>query len=75
MVYFDTSLPCFQDSYLLNWFRDMKNYLHVGPPVYFVVNEGYDYEHPKGQNKICGSAGCNSNSLVQQIYVASELPE
>ena len=49
----------------------MKDYLHVGSPVYFVVNEGYDYEHAVGQNKICGSAGCNTNSLVQQIYIAS----
>ena len=53
----------------------MKDYLHVGPPVYFVVNEGYDYEHSSGQNMICGSAGCNSNSLVQQIYSASEIPD
>ena len=53
----------------------MKEYLHVGPPVYFVVNGGYDYEHPSGQNKICGSAGCDSSSLVQQIYSASLIPQ
>ncbi|KAJ7371490.1 NPC intracellular cholesterol transporter 1 [Desmophyllum pertusum] len=71
----DQELALPKDSYLLNWFADMKDYLHVGPPVYFVVNEGYDYEHTKGQNKICASAGCDSNSLVQQIYVASLRPE
>lgn len=53
----------------------MKDYLHVGPPVYFVVNEGYDYEHTIKQNKICGSAGCASDSLVQQIFVASLSPD
>jgi len=53
----------------------MKQYLNVGPPVYFVVNEAYDYEHSKGQNMICGSAGCNPNSLVQQIFLASERPQ
>ena len=53
----------------------MKDYLHVGPPVYFVVNEGYDYEHQMGQKMICGSAGCSSDSLVQQIYVASLSPD
>jgi len=68
-------LPFIQDSFLLKWFKDMKDYLHVGPPVYFVLNDGYDYEHPKGQNMICGSAGCKADSLVQQIYVASLLPE
>ncbi|XP_068736144.1 NPC intracellular cholesterol transporter 1-like isoform X1 [Montipora capricornis] len=71
----DQELALPADSYVLKWFRDMKDYLHVGPPVYFVVNEGYDYEHKVGQNKICGSSGCLSDSLVQQIFLASLSPD
>ena len=60
---------------MLDWFRDIKNYLHVGSPVYFVLDGEYDYEHVDNQNKICGLAGCNSDSLVQQIYLASLRPD
>ncbi|XP_015750600.1 PREDICTED: Niemann-Pick C1 protein-like, partial [Acropora digitifera] len=71
----DQELALPRDSYVLNWFRDMKSYLRVGPPVYFVVNEGYSYEHRKQQNKICGATGCQSDSLVGQIFLASLRPE
>ena len=53
----------------------MKTYLRVGPPVYFVVNEGYDYERTNGQNLICGSSGCSDASLTQQVFIASLIPE
>lgn len=71
----DQELALPRDSYVLNWFQDMKNYLRVGPPVYFVVNEGYSYEHRKQQNKICGATGCQSDSLVGQIFLASLRPK
>ena len=66
---------CQQDSYVLDWFRDMKSFLHVGSPVYFVLDGGYDYEHVASQNKICGLAGCDQDSLVQQVYIASQRPK
>lgn len=31
----------------------MNSYLHTGPPVYFVVKEGYNYEKLDNQNKVC----------------------
>lgn len=47
------------------------NYLNVGPPVYYVVKGGYNYSTAENQNKICGTAGCNPDSLNAQIYTAS----
>jgi len=70
----DQELALPKDSFLLDWFKDMKEYLHVGPPVYFVVDGPYDYEHAPTQNKICGAAGCDSDSLSQQIFLASLNP-
>lgn len=54
-----------QDFYFFNWFRDMNDYLYVGLLVYFVVNDGYDYEYFKRQNMICGLVGCDVDLLVQ----------
>lgn len=56
---------------MLQYFRNLSTYLHTGPPVYFVVEEGLDYSSPEGQNAVCGGVGCNNNSLVQQVYSAS----
>ncbi|EDV22560.1 uncharacterized protein TRIADDRAFT_28666, partial [Trichoplax adhaerens] len=64
------SLP--KDSYVIKYFDGLNEYLHIGPPVYFVVEGPYDYTSTNGQNDICGSSGCSADSLVQQIYVASE---
>uniref|UniRef100_A0A7N8X4R3 Niemann-Pick disease, type C1 n=1 Tax=Mastacembelus armatus TaxID=205130 RepID=A0A7N8X4R3_9TELE len=62
---------CTADSYVLDYFKNMSKYLHTGPPVYFVVEEGLNYSSPDGQNVVCGGVGCNNNSLVQQVYEAS----
>uniref|UniRef100_A0AAY5EZC2 SSD domain-containing protein n=1 Tax=Electrophorus electricus TaxID=8005 RepID=A0AAY5EZC2_ELEEL len=59
------------DSYVLDYFGNLSAYLHTGPPVYFVVEDGYDYRTSDGQNRVCGGVGCNNDSLVQQIYTAS----
>ncbi|XP_056327122.1 NPC intracellular cholesterol transporter 1 [Danio aesculapii] len=63
------SMP--DDSYVLNYFGNLSKYLHTGPPVYFVVEDGHDYKTFEGQNAVCGGVGCNNDSLVQQIYTAS----
>ena len=49
----DQKLALPKDSFLLQWFKDMNEYLHTGPPVYFVVKEGYNYENIGNQNKVC----------------------
>ncbi|XP_067887182.1 NPC intracellular cholesterol transporter 1 isoform X2 [Heterodontus francisci] len=65
------SMP--DDSYVLHYFESMAQYLHAGPPVYFVIEEGHNYTSLEGQNTVCGGVGCNNDSLVQQIYTASLL--
>eukprot|EP00058_Branchiostoma_floridae_P002933 XP_002588421.1 hypothetical protein BRAFLDRAFT_116988 [Branchiostoma floridae] len=63
----DQKLSMPEDSYVLEYFSNISRYLKVGAPVYFVVEEGHDYTTKEGQNMICGSSGCNRDSLVQQI--------
>ena len=41
-----------KDSYLQDYFDDLSTYLHTGPPVYFVIKEGYDYSIETNQNKV-----------------------
>lgn len=70
----DQKLSMPKDSYVLDWLTNLTEYLHVGPPVYFVVEEGHDYTTLKGQNGICGGNGCPQDSLVGQVYTASLQP-
>ncbi|KAM9439657.1 NPC intracellular cholesterol transporter 1 [Clarias gariepinus] len=67
----DQQLSMPDDSFVLDYFGNLTEYLHTGPPVYFVVREGHDYRTSDGQNQICGGVGCNNDSLVQQVYTAS----
>ncbi|KAM8839461.1 NPC intracellular cholesterol transporter 1 [Synchiropus picturatus] len=67
----DQKLSMPDDSYVLQYFKNMSEYLHIGPPVYFVVEDGLDYGLPEDQNKVCGGMGCDNNSVVQQVYSAS----
>ncbi|KAG8571041.1 hypothetical protein GDO81_011513 [Engystomops pustulosus] len=69
----DQSLSMPDDSYVLKYFHSLNKYMHSGPPVYFVVEEGHDYKSKEGQSMVCGGAGCNNNSLVQQIYNAAQM--
>ncbi|KAJ8322225.1 hypothetical protein KUTeg_000696 [Tegillarca granosa] len=67
----DQKLSMPKDSYVLDWLTNLTEYLHVGPPVYFVVEEGHDYTTLEGQNGICGGNGCPQDSLVGQVsYIA-----
>jgi Niemann-Pick C1 protein len=66
------SMP--HDSYVLKYFEKLEEYLHVGPPVYFVVEKGHDYTSIEGQDMICGATGCPEDSLLGQVYTASQQP-
>lgn len=69
----DQELSMPHDSHVLKYFQDLKSYLNIGPPVYFVVGEGLDYSKIEDQNLLCGGQYCNSDSLSTQLYLASKL--
>lgn len=54
-----------KDSYLQDYFNDMNKYLHTGPPVYFVIKDGYNYTTTLNQNKV--SFDCD-NLFCQLFY-------
>uniref|UniRef100_A0A8B9R6N4 NPC1 like intracellular cholesterol transporter 1 n=1 Tax=Anas platyrhynchos TaxID=8839 RepID=A0A8B9R6N4_ANAPL len=67
--------PCHrQDSYMLQYFADMNQYLPVGVPTYFVTTSGYNFSSTEGTNAVCSSAGCDDNSLTQMIQYATRFP-
>ncbi|NXD03980.1 NPCL1 protein, partial [Certhia familiaris] len=53
-----------QDSYMLQYFSALNQYLAVGVPTYFVTTGGYDFSSTNGTNAICSSAGCDGDSLT-----------
>uniref|UniRef100_A0A8C6PMS6 NPC intracellular cholesterol transporter 1 n=1 Tax=Nothobranchius furzeri TaxID=105023 RepID=A0A8C6PMS6_NOTFU len=64
----DQKLSMPDDSYVLDYFNNLSEYLHTGAPVYFVVEDGLNYSSLEGQNSVCGGVGCDNNSLVQLVY-------
>ncbi|NWV99421.1 NPCL1 protein, partial [Machaerirhynchus nigripectus] len=53
-----------QDSYMLQYFSALNQYLAVGVPTYFVTTGGYNFSSAAGTNAICSSAGCDADSLT-----------
>ncbi|EMG50002.1 NCR1 NPC intracellular sterol transporter 1-related protein 1 [Candida maltosa Xu316] len=52
------------DSYLVNYFNSVYEYLNVGPPVFYVVKD-LDLKVRENQQKICGKfSACNEYSLA-----------
>ncbi|KAG8224451.1 hypothetical protein J437_LFUL003174, partial [Ladona fulva] len=80
----DQELSMPEDSYVLKYFKFLKDYLSIGPPMYFVVTDGdrieprtpgLNYSLSKVQNTMCGGQFCNDDSLSLQIYLASKRPQ
>ena len=73
----EISMP--DNSFVLKYFTFLKEYLSVGPPVYFVVNNTrgqLDLSTEEDQNKLClGLPGCSENSLAGQIFNWQKVPE
>jgi Niemann-Pick C1 protein len=63
----DPEITIPDDSFLRKYFSFLKEYLSVGPPVYFVVNNTQgqlDFSLPHDQNKLClGLPGCQVDML------------
>lgn len=68
----DQTIALPQDSYLQLYYRDVFNKLKAGAPVYFVIDNGYQYEIPNQQEKICSFYYCDEKSIVNTIYVYSK---
>lgn len=71
----DQKLSMPKDSYVYDYFKSLEKYLSVGVPVYFVVKGGQNYSSIDNQNIICASSGCNSDSLLSQINLATLQPD
>ena len=68
----EISMP--DNSFVLKYFEFLKTFLSVGPPFYVVVNSSslqYDFTNEKLQNRICGTSGCDADSLQAQIKLWS----
>lgn len=70
----DQELSMPEDSFVLKYFIFLKDYLSIGPPMYFVVKGGLNYSQTATQNMICGGQYCNVDSLITQVYSASKSP-
>lgn len=68
----ELSMP--EDSFVLKYFHYLKDYLNIGPPMYFVMKPGLDFKRVTHQNMVCGGEKCNPDSLITQIYLASRRP-
>lgn len=71
----DQKLSMPKDSYVLDYFLALEKYLSVGVPVYFVLKNVDDYSLVPRQNMICSSAGCDIDSMLNQINQASLQPD
>ncbi|XP_051139854.1 uncharacterized protein LOC127257464 [Andrographis paniculata] len=64
-----------RNSYLQGYFKNISEYLRIGPPLYFVVqNYNYSSESPQ-TNQLCSISRCDSNSLLNEIARASLVPD
>ncbi|ORY61306.1 niemann-pick C1 protein [Pseudomassariella vexata] len=63
------------DSYLIDYFNDMYNYLDTGPPVYFVTKH-LNATRRSHQQEICSRfTSCEQLSLTNQLEQERKRPE
>lgn len=49
----------------------MGELLSMGPPVYFVLSTKLQLNEIPNQNLLCGGPGCNQDSVITKIHLAS----
>lgn len=63
----DQTMAVPQKSYLVDYFKDVYQYLNVGPPVYFIVKD-LDLTVRENQQKVCGKfTTCGEKSLANVL--------
>ncbi|KAL4425013.1 hypothetical protein ABPG77_002898 [Micractinium sp. CCAP 211/92] len=63
-----------RDSYLQRYYEDVFASLRVGPPVMFVVEGLNVSEASRDVNRTCSVAGCDPDSLLNQVSAAARAP-
>lgn len=53
----------------------MGDILTMGAPVYWILGPGLSLNDVKQQNLVCGGPGCNNDSVVTKLYIASNYPD
>ena len=71
----DQTMSVPEDSYIQTYFSAQRTDLRVGPPVFFVLKKGLDFNNDTERNTICSSDGCYTFSLVSHISQASRSPK
>lgn len=49
----------------------MAELLSTGPPVYWVLTTSLPLSEISNQNMLCGGQGCNQDSIVTKLHMAS----
>lgn len=70
----DQKLTMSKDSYQNKYFSAIQKHLKVGPPVYFVLKNGYNYTDVNSLRMLCGASNCDPDSLQSIISSASFFP-
>ncbi len=71
----DQKLTMSRESYQTKYFTALQTHLKVGPPVYFIVKDGFNYTDVNKLRKLCGASNCDVDSLQSIISSASFFPE
>ncbi|KAG8185077.1 hypothetical protein JTE90_029694 [Oedothorax gibbosus] len=57
-----------EDSHIRRYFDYIEEYLSVGPPVYFVISDGYNYTTLAAKAKICSAHSfCSPDSISSEL--------
>lgn len=66
-----------QDSYLISYFDYLAEYGRAGPPLYFIVKNGFNYTDVASQDLLCSidaeTGGCLVDSLDNRFYMQTQL--